>query len=121
MEPSTNRGGTAQTARPRSTGRCASVNASQTTLKRLGPGLYESRDGRYEISHEVYWLEGECSCLYCQGYMYRAGGCPNDGCAKREGWHIWDRQAENYASFAPEPQMFERFRDAKAHLLEHLR
>jgi hypothetical protein len=87
-------------------------------LKRIHPGLYESPDGRYEVSHEITWLDGECECAICQGYIF--GTCPNDGCAKREGWHIWDKAEDNYASFAPEPQQFERFRDARRALLEEL-
>lgn len=89
-----------------------------THLKRLGPGSYESPDGRYEVQYDMYWLEGECECAICQGYIF--GTCPNDGCGKREGWHIWDRHTNDYAIFAHEPQAFERFRDARAALLWHL-
>lgn len=85
-----------------------------STLHRIHPGLYESPDGRYEISYEITWLDGECECVVCQS---GASGCRNDGFAKRDGWHIWDRKTDNYASFAPEPLQFERLRDARDVLL----
>lgn len=89
-------------------------------LRRVAAGQYESPDGRYEVAYDFYWLEGECECAVCQGYIFAK--CPNDGCAKREGWHIWDRQANggrgDYAIFAHEPQAFETFGGARAALLQ---
>jgi hypothetical protein len=87
------------------------------SLKRLGPGQYVTRDGRYEVSYEITWLDGECECAICQGFIIYAD-CPNEGFGKRDGWHIWDTETNNYASFAPEPLMFQGFREARACLAE---
>lgn len=83
-------------------------------LRRLSQGHYATPDGRYEVSYEEWWLDGECECLMCQ----QGSECPNGGAGRRDGWTVWDTVTENHLS--GEPFEFETLRDARAYLDHHL-
>ena len=86
------------------------------TLTRKHAGLYATTDGAYEISYEKWYLDGECECALClQG---NHGECPHDGYGMREGWTIWVVAESRHLTG---PFEFERMRDAREALAEHLR
>jgi hypothetical protein len=85
-------------------------------VQRIQPGLYRTRDGRYEIQYEAWYLQDECECAMCQaGNDY---ACPNDGWGKREGWTVWDIQGESHLT--GEPFSCETYREARDYLADHL-
>lgn len=93
-------------------------------LRRLGPGVYATLDGRYQIEHQDGLTDCEhplCDTLHRKWHEHTANGYGADWVhmVPYRAWHVWDVEADDYATRGPEE--FDTKRQAHQWLTDHSR